>query len=196
MTGSERANTGQAISGLRQGLGSKTHGYVAARRCRVLSHMWGIVGISPCMLSCTLSRRGFSCELRPTPRGYAKPYSCESMSNTGDTLQQRVRCAMSLRYVMFVLALLISADAHIATAFAGNQAIVEPTCGARLPTLKRDASPSVIHNSEPRPSTVSHSPSPLLHEPVLALSTLEKWFFPNGNWHQDQLHAFVHVFLF
>ena len=118
------------------------------------------------------------------------------MSNMGDTLQQRVRCAMSLRYVMFVLALLISADAHIATAFAGNQAIVEPTCGARLPTLKRDASPSVLHSLEPMSSTLNHSPSPLLQGPVLASSTLEKSFSPNGNWHQDQLYDFVHVFLF
>lgn len=61
--------------------------------------------------------------------------------NTGDGLQQRVRCAMSFRCFMIVLALLSIADAHIATAFAGDHAIVEPTCGASLPTFTRDASP-------------------------------------------------------
>jgi hypothetical protein len=103
---------------------------------------------------------------------------------------------MSLRYFMLVLAFLIIADAHIATAFAGNHAIVEPTCGASLPTLKRDASPSVLHRLEPMSSTLSHSPSTLLHGPVLSSSTLEKSFSPNGKWHQDQLHDLVHVFLF
>jgi hypothetical protein len=106
---------------------------------------------------------------------------------------------MSLRYFMLVLSLLVIAcvsDVHIATAFVGDQAAGETTCGVGLPTLKGDASPSVLQSLEPRPATLSHSPSPLLHGPVLASSTLEQSFFPNGNWHQDQLHNFVHVFLF
>ncbi len=121
------------------------------------------------------------------------------MSNTGDTLQQWVRCAMSLRYFMLVLSLLVIAcvsDAHIPTAFAGDQATVETTCGIGLPTLTRDASPSALHGLEPRPATLSQSPSTLLHGAVLASPTLEQSFFPNGNWHQDQLHDLVHVFLF
>jgi hypothetical protein len=106
---------------------------------------------------------------------------------------------MSLRYFMLVLSLLVIAcisDAHIATAFAGDQATVEPTCGAGLPTLKRDASPSVLQSLEPRPSTLSPIASTLLHVQALASSILEQSFFPNGNWHQDQLHGMVHVFLF
>ena len=103
---------------------------------------------------------------------------------------------MSFRCFMIVLGLLVIADAHIATAFAGDQAILEPTCGANLPTLKRDASPSVLHRLEPRPSTLSHSPPPLLHVQALSPSPFEKSFSPNGSWRQDQLHDFVHVFLF
>lgn len=97
---------------------------------------------------------------------------------------------------MIVLALLISADAHILTVFAGNQAIVEPTCGAGLPTLTRDASPSVLQSLEPKPSTLSQSPATLLHVQVLSPSTFEQAVFPSGNWHQDQIYEFVHVFLF
>ena len=95
---------------------------------------------------------------------------------------------MSLRYFILVLSLVVIAcvsDAHIATAFAGNQAIVEPTCVASLPTLKRDASPSVLQSLEPRPSPLSHGPSTLLHVQVLSPSTFEHLLFPNGNWHQD-----------
>jgi hypothetical protein len=95
-----------------------------------------------------------------------------------------------------MLSLLIIADAHIVTALAGDQAIVEPTCGARLPTLTRDANPSALQSVEPRPSPVSQSPSPLLDGLVLASSPLEPSLFPNGSWYQDQLHALVHVFLF
>jgi hypothetical protein len=97
---------------------------------------------------------------------------------------------------MIVLALLSIADAHIGTAIAGGRVIIEPTCGASVPTLRRDASPSVLQSLEPRPSPVSHSPATLLHGSVLASSTLEQSFSPNGNGHQDPLHAVVHVFLF
>jgi hypothetical protein len=95
---------------------------------------------------------------------------------------------------MIVLALLIIADAHIATAFAGNQAIVEPTCVASLPTLKRDASPSVLQSLEPMPSTLSHTrqscdtsrfPPPPSNNHVYLMKR-----------HQDQLYDLVHVFLF
>ncbi len=103
---------------------------------------------------------------------------------------------MRFRCLIIVLALLSIADAHIATAFAGGRVIVEPTCVASLPTLKRDASPSVLQSLEPRPSTLSHSPSTLLHVQVLSPSTFEQSLLPNGNWHQDQLHDLVHVFLF
>ena len=103
---------------------------------------------------------------------------------------------MSFRCFMIVLALLSIADAHLASAFAGNQAIVEPTCGALLPTLKRDANPSGLQSMEPRPSPVSQSPSTLPHAPALASATLEQSVSPNSSWHQDQLHDFVHVFLF
>jgi hypothetical protein len=106
---------------------------------------------------------------------------------------------MSLRYFMLVLSLLVIAcvsDAHIATASAGDQATVETTCGVGLPTLRSDASPSVLQSLEPRPSTLSHSPSTLLHGPVLSPSTFEQSLLPNGSWHQDQLHDLVHVFLF
>lgn len=101
---------------------------------------------------------------------------------------------MRLRYLMIVLSLLLIADAHIATAVAGDRVIVETTCGAGLPTLTRDASPSGLQRMEPGPSTVSPSPSPLLHGPVLASSTLEPSLFPSGHWLPDPLHALVHVF--
>lgn len=107
-----------------------------------------------------------------------------------------VRFSRSIGYLLLVLGVLVIADAHIVTAFAGDHAIVEPTCGASLPTLTRDASPSVLQRLEPTFSTISQSPSPLLHGPVRASSTLEPSFFPNGNCHQDPLHALVHVFLF
>lgn len=158
-------------------------------------HMWGIAGIPPCALHYVLYSRAVSCGLRLTPLGYAKPYACGSMSDTGDGPQQRVRCSMSLRYFMLVLGLLVIADAHIATAFAGDQAIVEPTCGASLPTLQRDATPS-IHSLELMPSTLSQIASTLLHVQALSPSTFEQSLLPNGNWHQDQLQDFVHVFLF
>jgi hypothetical protein len=97
---------------------------------------------------------------------------------------------------MIVLALLVIADAHIATALVGHHTIVEPTCGARLPTLTRDASPAVLQSVAPRPVTVSQSPSPLLHGPALASSALEPLVVPTGSWPQGQLQAFVHVFLY
>jgi hypothetical protein len=103
---------------------------------------------------------------------------------------------MSVRYFMIVLGLLVIADAHIVTALAGEHAIVEPTCGARLPTLTRDVSPLIPQGLEPRPSPVSQSPSPLLPVQVLSPSTFEPSRLPNGNWPQDSLHALVHVFLF
>ncbi|HSF30485.1 MAG TPA: hypothetical protein VLK82_08450 [Candidatus Tectomicrobia bacterium] len=106
---------------------------------------------------------------------------------------------MSLRYFMIVLSVLVIAcvsDAHIATAFAGDQATAETICGLGLPSLKGDASPSVLQSLVPRPSPVSQSPSPLLHGPILSSSTLEPSLFPNGTWYQDQLYGFVHVFLF
>jgi hypothetical protein len=127
------------------------------------------------------------------------PQSCESMSNTGDTLQQWVRYTMNLRYFMVVLSLLVIAcvsDAHVATAFAGDQATVETTCGVGLPTLSRDASPSVLQSVEPMPSPLSHIASALLHVQGRSPSTFEQSLFPNGNGHQDQLHNLVHVFLF
>jgi hypothetical protein len=100
---------------------------------------------------------------------------------------------------MLVLSLLVIAcvsDAHIATAFAGDQATVETICGVGLPMVKGDVNPSGLQSLAPRPSPVSQSPSLLLHGPVLASSTLEQSFFPNGSWPQDPLHALVHVFLF
>ncbi len=106
---------------------------------------------------------------------------------------------MSLRYFMIVLSVLVIAcvsDAHIATAFAGDQATVETICGLGLPSLKGDASPSVLQSLVPRPSPSSQSPSTLPHAPALASATLEQSVSPNGSWHQDQLHDFVQVFLF
>jgi hypothetical protein len=110
-----------------------------------------------------------------------------------------VRCSRSIGYLLLMLGVLVIADAHIATALAGDHAIVEPTCGASLPTLTRDASPAVLQRLKPissTSSTVSQSPSPLLHGPVLSPSTFEPSLLPNEHWPQDPLHALVHVFLF
>jgi hypothetical protein len=107
-----------------------------------------------------------------------------------------VRFSGSIGYLLLVLALLVIADAHIVTALAGGHATVEPTCGASLPTLTRDASSPVLQRLEPRPSPVSQSLSPLPHGPVLSPATFEPSLFPNGNRQQDQLHALVHVLLF
>lgn len=78
---------------------------------------------------------------------------------------------------------------------AGHQAIIVPTCEARLATLKRDVSPSVIQSLKLMPAALSHIVSTLLHGPVLASSTLEPSLFPHGRWPQDQLHDRLHVFL-
>jgi len=102
---------------------------------------------------------------------------------------------MRLRCFMLVLALLVIGDAHIVTALAGGHATVEPTCGASLPTLRRDASPSALQSVAPTPSTVSQSLSPLLHAQALSPSTFEQSLLPHARWHQDPLHALVHVFL-
>lgn len=106
---------------------------------------------------------------------------------------------MRLRCLLLVLSVLVIAcvsDASIATALAGDQATVETTCGVGLSTLTRDATPSVLHNVEPRPSPVSHSASTLSHVQALSPSTFLQSFLPHGSWHQDPLHAFVHVLLF
>ena len=70
-----------------------------------------------------------------------------------------VRLSRSIRYVLLMLGVLVMADAHIVTALAGGHVVVESTCGAGLPTLTRDASPSVLQSLEPTPSTLSQSPS-------------------------------------
>ena len=103
---------------------------------------------------------------------------------------------MRLRYFMLALGMLIIADAHIATTFAGSHVIVQSTCGALLTTLKQDVNPSGVHGLQPMSALLSHSPEPLLHGPVLSLSTFAKSFPPKGSWHQDQIHDFVHVYLF
>lgn len=142
-----------------------------------------------------IQKKSFSCELNPPALRFATPQSCESMSNTGNAMQPRMRWAMSFRYVMLVLSLLLVTDAHIPTALGGHKAMVAPTCGARLLTLKRRANPSVLQSVEPGPAPASQSLSPLLHGPVLAASPLGPALFPHESWPQDLLHAFLHIFL-
>lgn len=107
-----------------------------------------------------------------------------------------LRCSMVVRCLMVALAFLVIADAHIATALAGDRVIVEATCEARLPTLNRTPLPLIVQTVEAKPPPACQSPSPLLHPLVLASSSLDPLWFPPGERHQDQLHALVHVFLF
>lgn len=106
------------------------------------------------------------------------------------------RFSRSIGYLLLMLGVLVIADAHIITALAGDHAIVEPTCGASLPTLKRDASPSVLQSVESKPLTVSYTASTLPPVQVLSPSPVEQSVSLNGNCHQNPLHALVHVFLF
>jgi hypothetical protein len=107
-----------------------------------------------------------------------------------------MRCSRRLQCLMFALGILISADAHIVTAVADSQEVVEATCGTGLPVLTRDLKTFAIASLDPIPSPSSPPTSMLLQPHAPPPSALDQPFLRAKHCHRDKLHPFVLVFLF
>jgi hypothetical protein len=107
-----------------------------------------------------------------------------------------VRFSKGMQGLILVLSFLALTDAHIVTAAAGGQEIVEATCGAALPVLKHDMSTLASASLEPTLSVLHNLESFLPPATIYPHSSLARHVVLSGHTMQDKLHHFVHVFLF